>query len=104
MSSIPDNTQLHHPSFTPKDPVLTINDDKVIAVGQQRVHVSAVTTKICEDIAFLEDRIHRLEEMKAPSETVINTYRAMLESRQSVLEWLQEHPLETSQTTEPKIG
>lgn len=76
--------------------------DKMIAIGQQRIHVNAVTTKIREDIAFLEDRIRRMEKMKAPSETVLNTYRAMLASRKSVLKWLEEHDMIASDQPKAK--
>lgn len=79
-----------------------LKGDKMIAIGQQRVHVNAVTAKIREDIAFLEDRIRRMEKMKAPSETVLNTYRAMLASRKSVLKWLEEHDMIASRPPETK--
>ncbi|SMF20920.1 hypothetical protein SAMN02745866_01316 [Alteromonadaceae bacterium Bs31] len=70
--------------------------DKLLAIGDQRIHVNAVTTKIRDDIAFLEDRILRMEKMKNPSETVLNTYKAMLDSRKSVLQWLKEHDMITT--------
>ncbi|WP_075184948.1 hypothetical protein [Teredinibacter haidensis] len=81
---------------TASDAVDSNTPDKLLAVGQQRIHVNAVTTKISDDIAFLRDRIQRMEAMKAPNETVLNTYRAMLASRQSVLKWLKEHNMTTT--------
>lgn len=84
-----------------------LTGEKIIAIGQQRVHVNAVTSKIRDDIAFLQDRIHRMEQMKSPNQTVLNTYKAMLESRRSVLRWLEEHKMITPTPVEekaPKVG
>ncbi|WP_246439056.1 hypothetical protein [Teredinibacter franksiae] len=83
---------------------ITTEADKLIVIGQQRIHVNAVTTKILADIAFLEDRIARMDSMKNPSETVLNTYRAMLTSRKSVLKWLQEHNMIVSETAKDRTG
>jgi len=85
--------------------IANTNNEKIIAIGQQRVHVNAVTTKIQNDIAFLEDRIGRMKNMKAPSQTVLNTYQAMLESRLSVLHWLEDHEMiSTGKRPEEKTG
>jgi len=81
---------------------LSYRGKKVIAIGQQRILVNAVTSKIQDDITFLEDRIRRMEKMKAPSETILNTYRAMLSSRQSVLKWLEEHEMISSRQNDTK--
>lgn len=50
----------------------------------------AVVLKVMEDISFLKDRIERMKSLKTPNATVLKTYHSMLESRESVLEWLQE--------------
>ncbi|TVZ37791.1 hypothetical protein P886_2136 [Alteromonadaceae bacterium 2753L.S.0a.02] len=80
-----------------KGTILDTGSEKVLAIGQQRVHVNAITTKITEDIAFLQDRIQRMKQMKAPSQTVLATYEAMLASRLSVLKWLEDHDMITSE-------
>ncbi len=93
---------------TPKRESGTTNtsglSEKLLAIGEQRVHVNAVTTKIRDDIAFLEDRIFRMEKMQNPSETVLNTYRTMLDSRQSVLQWLEEHEIVSSPSPAEKTA
>lgn len=71
-------------------------NEKILAIGQQRIHVNAITTKIHEDIAFLENRIERMKKMKSPSQPVLATYEAMLSSRQSVLRWLEDHDMSIS--------
>ncbi len=47
----------------------------------------SVRHKVEQDIAFLTDRIASLEAHHRPNQPVIDTYRAMLESRRSVLNW-----------------
>ena len=44
-----------------------------------------------EDIQFLRDRIERIKKLQTPNSTVLKTYQAMLESRESVLDWLREN-------------
>ncbi len=44
--------------------------------------------KVEEDIAFLESRISAMEKHPRPNRIVLDTYRTMLNSRQSVLKWL----------------
>ncbi|WP_018015891.1 hypothetical protein [Teredinibacter turnerae] len=71
--------------------------DKILAIGQQRIHVTAITTKIHEDIAFLESKIERMKKMRSPSRTVLATYESMLASRMSVLKWLENHDMISNQ-------
>lgn len=58
-------------------------------VGGQLANASKVRLKVRQDIAFLTDRIASLESHPRPNHPVINTYKGMLESRQSVLKWLE---------------
>ncbi len=48
----------------------------------------AVRTRVKQDIDFLRDRIDDLEQQTRPNRHVIQTYRTMLDSRRSVLKWL----------------
>jgi len=91
---------------TPSRSAKTVSDKRepLIAIGEQRIHVNAVTTKIREDIAFLEDRIRRMEQMRNPSQTVLNTYKSMLDSRVSVLHWLEEQGMVASKPIKKSVG
>ena len=52
---------------------------------------NAIANKVIEDIQFLKDRIERIKRLQTPNSTVLRTYQSMLESRESVLEWLVEN-------------
>lgn len=52
---------------------------------------AAVAHKVRQDILFLLDRIERIKNLQTPNSSVLNTYQAMLESRQAVLHWLEEN-------------
>ncbi|WP_211224484.1 hypothetical protein [Marinimicrobium agarilyticum] len=56
--------------------------------GSQLNDSENVRRKVEQDIAFLTDRIASLEAHHRPNQPVIDTYRSMLESRRSVLNWL----------------
>lgn len=45
--------------------------------------------KVRKDIAFLNAKILYVEGQRKPNNEVLRTYKAMLESRYSVLEWLE---------------
>jgi len=63
--------------------------DPSLVVGGHLANASRVREKVRQDIAFLKDRIDSLESQHRPNQPVIDTYRTMLESRQSVLKWLE---------------
>lgn len=56
--------------------------------GNQLNEAENVRRKVEQDIAFLTDRIASLEAHHRPNQPVIDTYRSMLASRRSVLNWL----------------
>lgn len=59
-----------------------------LVIGTESVRSDAVTAKVSQDIAFLADRLARIERQAKPNPQVIKVYRDMLESRYAVLEWL----------------
>lgn len=59
-----------------------------LVIGNESVRSDAVTAKVSQDIAFLSDRLERLERQANPNPQVLKVYRDMLESRYAVLEWL----------------
>lgn len=59
-----------------------------LVIGNESVRGDAVTAKVSQDIAFLTDRLGRLEGQAKPNPQVIKVYRDMLESRYAVLQWL----------------
>lgn len=59
-----------------------------IVVDGELKEASSVQTKVEQDIAFLQHRIHMMKKQKAPNSVVIETYENMLKSRLSVLSWL----------------
>lgn len=74
-----------------------------LVVAGHLANASRVREKVRQDIAFLEDRIASLESQQRPNRPVIETYRTMLESRQSVLRWL-EHGQWGQGTTQAGTG
>lgn len=59
-----------------------------LATGGPLIGARAVRTRVRQDIDFLRDRIDDLEQQTRPNRHVIQTYRTMLDSRRSVLKWL----------------
>ncbi len=67
---------------------------QLVASGRLR-QANDVRRKVEQDIVFLSNRIADLETQPRPNRPVIDSYRTMLESRKSVLKWLQDGTLET---------
>lgn len=59
-----------------------------VVIGTESVRGDAIANKVSQDIAFLTDRLSRLESQANPNPQVLKVYRDMLESRYAVLEWL----------------
>ncbi|MAN51439.1 MULTISPECIES: hypothetical protein [Marinimicrobium] len=59
-----------------------------VVIGRESVRGDAIAAKVHQDIAFLTDRLHRLESQTNPNPQVLKVYRDMLESRYAVLDWL----------------
>ncbi|WP_341936750.1 hypothetical protein [Marinimicrobium sp. C2-29] len=62
-----------------------------VVIGNESVRGDAIVTKVHQDIAFLTDRLGRLESQANPNPQVLKVYRDMLESRYAVLEWINTH-------------
>lgn len=65
--------------------------DRLIPRSPYNSSTSAIANKVLEDIQFLQDRISRIKKLQTPNSTVLKTYESMLESRESVLQWLREN-------------
>ena len=61
-----------------------------LVVDGRLANAEAVREKVCEDIAFLSNRIALMERQNRPNRPVLDTYKRMLNSRQSVLNWLED--------------
>lgn len=69
-----------------------MNDTRVeprLVVNGRLANAEAVREEVREDIAFLSKRIALMERQNRPNRPVLNTYKRMLDSRQSVLNWLE---------------
>lgn len=62
-----------------------------VVIGSESVRGDAIANKVHQDIAFLTDRLDRLESQANPNPQVLKVYRDMLESRYAVLEWINTH-------------
>jgi len=60
-----------------------------LVVDGRLANAEAVRDKVCEDIAFLSNRIALMERQNRPNRPVLDTYKRMLNSRRSVLNWLE---------------
>jgi len=70
-------------------------EDKVLAIGKERVKLHAVLSKLHDDIRFLHDRINRMKQFRSPNKATLETYEEMLKSREAVLTWLEEQKTST---------
>lgn len=65
--------------------------DRLIPRSPYNASNAAIAAKVIEDINFLQDRIDRIKRLQTPNSSVLKTYQSMLESRQTVLEWLKDN-------------
>lgn len=79
--------------MTPKMPNKHISPsiDRLVPRSPYNASTTAIAAKVVEDIQFLQDRIARIKKLQTPNSTVLKTYQSMLESRETVLQWLQEN-------------
>lgn len=66
------------------------HNDKILAVGKERINLRTATNKLHADISFLRERIERMKQFTTPNEATLGIYEEMLRSRESVLAWLEE--------------
>jgi len=59
-----------------------------IMIGNELVDRTVISEKLQQDIAFLADRIERLNCQRSPNPKVIKVYQDMLDTRHSVLDWI----------------
>lgn len=62
-----------------------------LVIGDKRVKIDAISSKIEQDVQFLEDRILAIKGQTVPNTVILKTYEDMLSSRLSVLNWLTEY-------------
>ena len=53
------------------------------------LHAEVMVNKVRKDIEFINTKILYVEGQRNPNDKILKTYKAMLESRYSVLEWLE---------------
>ncbi|MGH1370664.1 MAG: hypothetical protein ACRBBW_01425 [Cellvibrionaceae bacterium] len=68
-----------------------------LVIGDKRVKIDAISSKIEQDVFFLEDRILAIKSQAVPNTVILKTYEDMLSSRRSVLHWLAEYLPEDEQ-------
>lgn len=61
-----------------------------LSIGDLQVNSEEVARKVELDIAFLTDRLARMEQQRSPNPVIIQTYKDMLDSRYAVLNWLRQ--------------
>ena len=59
-----------------------------IMIGDELVDRTLISKRLNQDIAFLTDRIERLNRQRSPNPKVIKVYQDMLDTRHSVLNWI----------------
>jgi hypothetical protein len=66
------------------------NKVTTLNIGNTELNSEEVARKVEEDIAFLSERLHLLEQRSKPNAVILQTYKDMLESRRAVLDWLRQ--------------
>jgi len=59
-----------------------------IMIGDELLDRTVVSEKLNQDIEFLTDRIERLNRQRSPNPKIIKVYQDMLDTRHSVLDWI----------------
>ncbi len=80
------------------------NIESISSARSQWVNTEAIRLKVEQDIAFLSDRIADLRNHPRPNRVVIDTYQTMLDSRLSVLKWLQHGRINYSEEYRRAMG
>lgn len=80
------------------------NIESISSARSQWVNTEAIRLKVEQDIAFLSDRIADLRNHPKPNRVVIDTYQTMLDSRLSVLKWLQHGRINYSEEHRRAVG
>lgn len=62
-----------------------------LSIGDVEHNSEDVARKVENDIAFLTERLHLLEQQTKPNTVIVQTYKDMLESRYAVLQWLRQN-------------
>ena len=62
-----------------------------LSIGDVEHNSEDVARKAENDIAFLTERLHLLEQQTKPNTVIVKTYKDMLESRYAVLQWLRQN-------------
>lgn len=73
----------------------------IINIGNLALDTRDVAIKLQTDILFLEARLRLLHMQANPNPQVIETYARMLECRQAVLGWINQH---THPIAQGKLG
>lgn len=68
-------------------------EEPSIVIGRDKIQASVVHSKILQDIAFLESKITQIKKSASPNSVMLKTYQDMLNSRQSVIGWLELHDM-----------
>lgn len=62
-----------------------------LSIGEIEHNSEDVARKVESDIAFLTERLRLLEQQNKPNSVILQTYKDMLESRYTVLQWLRQN-------------
>ena len=66
-------------------------DDKMLAIGKERINLRTASSRLGADIQFLRERIDRMKQFNKPNEATLKIYEDMLKNRESILAWLEDH-------------
>lgn len=80
------------------------NIESISSARSQSIDTEAIRLKVEQDIALLNDRIADLQSHPRPNRVVIDTYQTMLDSRLSVLKWLQHGRINYSEEYRQVMG
>ena len=65
--------------------------EKSLVIADRPFKISAIASKIDQDIAFLEGRLTGIEASRSANPVIRETYQTMLDSRLSVKSWLDQY-------------
>lgn len=72
--------------------MITSTQPRALMIGNRRIKIDEISKKIEQDVRFLRHRIYSLKNQARPNTVIIQTYEDMLQSRLSVLNWLEDYP------------
>ena len=71
-----------------------------LSIGDTELNSEDVAINVENDIMLLSERLRVLEGQSLPNDSLLQTYRDLIDSRHAVLDWLRKDPVQIAETAQ----